>query len=68
MQKHISAQTVVSMTVLFNQIKTKGYYHRYINTEKTIHIIGLDFSSESRQIARWKEEIIEKSKEPGFLG
>ena len=51
-----------------NQIKTKGYYHRYINTEKTIHIIGLDFSSESRQIAQWKEEIIEKSKEPGFLG
>ncbi len=51
-----------------NQIKTRGYYHKYINTEKTIHIIGLDFSSRSRQIAKWKEEIIDKRSEPGCLG
>lgn len=51
-----------------NQIKTRGYYHKYINTEKTIHIIGLDFSSRSRQIAEWKEEIIDKNQEPSFLG
>ena len=50
------------------QIKEKGYYHRYINTRKTIHIIGLNFSSETRQITEKKEEIIDKSKEPTYLG
>ncbi len=51
-----------------SQIRKMGYYHKYINTRKTIHIIGVNFSSETRQIAEWKEEIVDKSKEPLFLG
>ncbi len=50
------------------QIKELGYYHKYINTRKTIHIIGLNFSSGTRQITKRKEEIIDKTKEPTYLG
>ena len=50
------------------QIKEKGYGAKYINTSKKIHIIGLNFSSSDRQINDWKEEIIDKTKEPTYLG
>lgn len=50
------------------QIKEPGYYHKYINTRKTIHIIGLNFSSGTRQITKRKEEIIDKTKEPTYPG
>ncbi len=50
------------------QIRKKGYYHKYINRSRTIHIIGMNFSSETRQITEWKEEVIDKTKEPTFLG
>ncbi len=50
------------------QIKTKGYYAKYINTNKAIHIIGLNFSSEVRQIIERKEEMVDKTKEPTYLG
>jgi len=50
------------------QIHEKGYYDRYINTEKTIHLIGLNFSSEKKQIDAWKQETVDKTKEPSFLG
>lgn len=49
------------------QIKKKKYYARYINSEKTIHIIGMNFSSTERQIKEWKEEIIDKTKEKTYL-
>ena len=49
------------------QIKKKKYYARYINSEKTIHIIGMNFSSNDRQIKEWKEEIIDKTKEKTYL-
>ncbi len=50
------------------QIRKKGYYHKYINRSRTIHIIGMNFSSKTRQITEWKEEVIDKTKEPTFLG
>ncbi len=51
-----------------NQIKVKRYYGKYINTDKEIHIVGLNFSSETRQITEWKEEMVDKSSEPTWLG
>ncbi len=50
------------------QIHEKGYYDRYINTDKTIHLIGLNFSSEKRQIDSWVKETVDKTKEPTYLG
>ncbi len=50
------------------QIKEKRYYGKYINTDKIIHIVGINFSSSDRQIKDWKEEIIDKAKEPTYLG
>ncbi len=50
------------------QIKEKRYYEKYINTDKVIHIIGVNFSSDNRQISDWKEEVIDKTKEPTYLG
>ncbi len=49
------------------QIKTRRYYAKFINQDKTIHIVGLNFSSETRQIDEWKEEVIDKNKEPTYL-
>lgn len=50
------------------QIKKNGYYFRYINTDKTIHIIGMNFISAEKQVDGWKEEIVDKTKEPSYLG
>ncbi len=50
------------------QIKEKRYYEKYINTDKVIHLIGVNFSSDNRQISDWKEEIVDKTKEPTYLG
>lgn len=50
------------------QIKEKRYYGKYINTDKEIRLIGLNFSSETRQIEEWKEEIIDKRKESTYIG
>lgn len=49
------------------QIKARRYYAKFINTDKTIHIVGLNFSSRTRQIDEWKEEVIDKNKEPTYL-
>ena len=49
------------------QIREKRYYGKYINTDKIIHIAGLDFSSKTRQITDWREEVIDKTKEPTYL-
>ncbi len=51
-----------------NQIKDKRYYGKYINTDKEIHIVGINFSSKTRQIEEWKEELVDKSTEPTWLG
>ena len=57
-----------SAEAALDQIHMNGYYDRYINTEKTVHLIGLNFSSEKRQIDSWREERIDKEKEGSFLG
>ena len=51
-----------------SQIKDKRYYAKYINTDKEIHIIGLNFASKDCQIAEWKEEIIDKASDSTYLG
>lgn len=50
-----------------NQIKEKRYYAKYINSDRQIHIVGLNFSSRSKKISSWKEEIIDKTKEPSYI-
>ena len=56
-----------SAEAALEQIHEKGYYDRYINTDKTIHLIGLNFTSEKRQIDAWKQETVDKTKEPTYL-
>ena len=41
-----------------SQMKTKGYADKYIRDGKRVHLIGISFSSEKRQIEDWKEELI----------
>ena len=48
-------------------IRKKRYYAKYIITDKCIHIVGLNFTSRSRQITSFKEEIVDKTKEPTYL-
>ncbi len=50
-----------------SQIHESHYYDRYINTDKTIHLIGLNFASKDRQLDSWKEEILNKAKQPTYL-
>lgn len=50
-----------------SQIRDKKYYTKYINTDKEIHIIGLNFSSKDRQIIECKEEIVDKATEQSYL-
>ncbi len=56
-----------SVEKAIEQIKAKRYYAKFINTDKAIHIVGLNFSSETRQITKWREELIDKNKKPAFL-
>jgi hypothetical protein len=57
-----------SVKKALEQIRNKRYYAKYINTDKRIHIVGLNFTSRSRKISSYREEIIDKTKEPTFLG
>ena len=41
-----------------NQIKEKKYFEKYAKKGNTIHLLGINFSSEERNITGWKEEII----------
>ena len=50
------------------QVKEMGYHQKYVNGKKTIHIIGMNCISEKRQINEWVEEIVDKTKEPAYLG
>ena len=40
------------------QVKNMKYHQKYLGSKKTIHLIGLNFVSATRQIDNWKEEII----------
>lgn len=43
-----------------NQIKEKKYYEPYINDGKPIHLLGINFSTDERNILEWKEEVLNK--------
>lgn len=40
------------------QIKEKKYYEPYIKDRKPIHLLGINFSREEKNIVEWKEEIL----------
>lgn len=42
-----------------NQIKRNGYHEQYLTSGKRIHLLGINFSSEERNISGWKEEVLE---------
>ena len=44
--------------IALNQIKNRQYYRKYEGTKKTIHLIGISFSSRSRNIKNYTEEIL----------
>lgn len=39
------------------EVKKNGYHHRHINTDKTIHLIDMDFASAERQVGGRKKKI-----------
>ena len=41
-----------------SQIKEKKYFEKYAKEGTVIHLLGINFSSEERNITGWKEEII----------
>ena len=45
-----------------SQIKDKGYHEKYRawsnGFEKKVHLLGINFSTEKRNIESWKEEIL----------
>ena len=41
-----------------SQIKEKKYYEKYAKDGAVIHLLGINFSSQERNITEWKEEII----------
>ncbi len=42
------------------QIKSRDYLKSYINSPKTIHLVGIGFSKTERNIATWESEIWER--------
>jgi hypothetical protein len=40
------------------QIKERKYYEKYLNENKKIYLIGINFDSEERNISKYKYEII----------
>ncbi len=42
------------------QIKEKKYYEPYLRYSKTIRLLGINFSTDDRNISEWKEEILER--------
>lgn len=41
-----------------NQIKEKRYYEKYLSSRNSIHLLGINFSSNERNITDWKEDVI----------
>ena len=40
------------------QIKEKKYYERYLDINKKIHLLGINFSTEEKNIVEWKDEVL----------
>ena len=36
------------------QIRAKDYYRRYLNQDKLLTLVGVNFSQESRQVTEWE--------------
>ncbi len=47
-----------SAEVAIEQIKNNGYCEQYLTSEKKIHLLGINFSTEQKNIVEWKEEIL----------
>lgn len=41
------------------QIHEKGYARKYLHKKRRVHLVGINFRSETRDISDWKEEILE---------
>jgi len=40
------------------QIKEKKYYEPYLKERKPLHLLGINFSTEEKNIVEWKEEVL----------
>lgn len=40
------------------QIKSRKYYEPYLKERKAIHLLGINFSTEEKNIIEWKDEVI----------
>ena len=47
-----------SAEVAIQQIRENKYYEPYLSCGKTIHLLGINFSTEQKNIAQWKDEIL----------
>ena len=47
-----------SAEVAIAQIRSKKYWEKYLNKGKEIHLLGINFSTEQKNIAQWKDEIL----------
>ena len=45
------------------QIKQRKYAAAYKNTNKTVYLVGINFSKEERNVSNWKAEIWDKNKQ-----
>ena len=43
-----------------SQIKSRKYYEPYIRFHKPIHLLGINFSVEEKNIVEWKDEILKR--------
>ncbi len=41
-----------------NQIKKNKYYEPYMKENKSIHLLGINFSTEEKNIIEWKDEVL----------
>ena len=47
-----------SADVAIEQIRQNRYWEKYLSTVKEIHLLGINFSTEQKNIAQWKDEIL----------
>ncbi len=49
-----------SADAAISQIKDKKYYEPYIRLHKPLHLLGINFSTEEKNITEWREEILKQ--------
>lgn len=50
------------------RIPPRGRKKRLLQIRETIHLVGMNFISAEKQVDGWKEEVVDKTKEPSYLG